>query len=141
MFTDRNVRWDWQKPVGICYNVDMDKETCPDCQSAAATNRAGHNISGSQRWFCRACHRHFTPVPNDIGHTAETKRLALSMLSEGMSQRAAARVVGVSHTSVADWRKADQQTVPAQVNDLAPTEIVEVDELFSFVAKKKNQST
>ena len=28
-------------------------------------------------------------------------------------------------------------TVPAQVNDLAPTEIVEVDELFSFVAKKR----
>ena len=121
-------------------NNTKSKETCPDCQSSAKTNKAGVNPSGSQRWYCRPCRRTFTPVPNSIGHPPETVRLVLSSLSEGVGQRAAARIVGVSHTTVANWRKQDQQQVPAQVNDLDPSEVIEVDELYTFAAKKKSHT-
>lgn len=121
-------------------NTTTSKETCPQCQSSAKTNKAGVNPSGSPRWYCRPCRRTFTPVPNSIGHPPETVRLVLSSLSEGVGQRATARRAGVSHTTVAHWRKADQAQLPAEVNDLTPTEVIELDELYTF-AKKKRTTT
>ncbi len=119
----------------------MNRETCPDCQDNSRTYRDGYNDSRSQRWYCPACRRDFTPVPNDIGHTAEMKRTALAMVAEGLGYRATARVLGITHQSVANWHHADQARVPSEVNDTTPTAVEEVDELFSFTVKKKSNAT
>jgi len=45
-------------------------------------------------------------------------------------------IVSVSHTTFANWRKADHQRLPAQANDLTHSEITEVDELYTFAGKR-----
>ncbi len=118
-----------------------ERETCPDCQANERTYCAGHNDSGSQRWYCPDCDRNFTPLPNDMGHPPEVRRLALNMVGEGLGYRARARTLGITHQTVANWHKADQQRLPEQLNDQTPTEVIEVDELHSYAAKKKNHAT
>ncbi len=50
-----------------------------------------------------------------------------------MSLRAVGRILGVVHQRVA----AAATALPATVSDPSPTETVEVDELFTFVERKK----
>jgi len=72
-----------------------------------------------------------------MGHPPEVRRLALNMVGEGISYRATARTLGITHQTVANWHHADQQQLPEQINDQTPTAVIEVDELFTYAAKKK----
>ena len=47
------------------------------------------------------------------------------------------RILGVVHQRVANWVAAAATALPATVSDPSPTETVEVDELFTFVERKK----
>jgi transposase-like protein len=85
--------------------------------------------------------RYFTPSPKPIGYEQQLRQQAIQMYLEGMSLRAIGRTLHVHHQSVANWIKAHEQTLPAQVHDTTPTETVEVDELFTYVGKKTSAST
>jgi hypothetical protein len=50
-------------------------------------------------------------------------------------------VIGVHHQSVANWIKKAAEALPEQVTDTTPTHIVEIDELFTYVGKKRSAST
>ena len=50
----------------------------------------------------------------------------------------AVRQLGITHQSAASWLAAyHDQVLPQQVEDDTPTEMVEVDELHTFVGKKQ----
>jgi len=61
------------------------------------------------------------------------------MYVDGMNLRRIARHLGVNHQSVANWVKAYAAQLPAAP---LPEEVdtVEMDELFTFVGKKKTRS-
>ncbi|MDW8352252.1 MAG: IS1 family transposase [Anaerolineae bacterium] len=59
---------------------------CPRCQSESVVKR-GKNHSGSQRYLCKACNRHFTPQPNPIGYPPRIPRQAVEMYLDGHSFR------------------------------------------------------
>jgi hypothetical protein len=63
------------------------------------------------------------------------------MYLEGVSLRGIGRILGVHHQSVANWIKAAADALPEQVADSTPTQTVEVDELFTYVGKKRSEST
>ena len=58
--------------------------------------KAGFNRSGSQHYRCGVCKRAYTPEPNPLGFSAETRMLAIRMYLEGNSQRAIGRILRIS---------------------------------------------
>jgi transposase-like protein len=119
----------------------MTNPTCPYCLSPRQVIKSGFNDSGSQRLRCQACHRYFTPAPKPAGVALATRNFALKLYLEGTSLRAIGRLLHINHQTVANWVAAEADRLPDQVSDHTPTENVEIDELFTFIGKKKSKST
>lgn len=112
------------------------KDTCPYCQAEGKQVKNGRNPSGSQKYKCKACHRVHTPSPKPVGYAAEVREEALRLYVDGLNLRRIARILGVNHQSVANWVKAAAQELPpAPVPD--DPKVIELDELFTFVEKKR----
>ena len=117
----------------------MEKPVCPHCGITTGARRWGHNRAGTQRYRCLACQRNFTPAPKEQGHGIVVREQAVRLYLEGMSLRAIGRILGVVHQSVANWIAASAAQLPVRVTDAMPTETVEVDELYTFIERKKGQ--
>lgn len=113
---------------------------CTSCGHLLVKN--GFNPSGSQKYLCRHCRRVTTPQPTPVGWSAETKQRALQLVLDGTGFRATARQVGVAHATVLAWVKEAAERVPDKAaTPMAPPEQVELDELFTFVERKKTKSS
>jgi transposase-like protein len=116
---------------------------CKHCQSQQVV-KDGKNGSGSQRYLCRACTRHFTPEPNSIGYDDEIKQAAVKDYLDDGNFRRIGRRLKVNHQSVVNWVNQAARTLQA---DDAPRPVidddavVELDELFTFIADKKTLPT
>lgn len=114
--------------------------TCPYCKTSDQQVKSGKTGAGSQRWKCKACGRKYTPEPKEHGYPDSVRELAVRMMHEGNNYRRTARLIGVDHKTVIHWFKAysDQlppAPVPHDVNN------AELDELYTFIGKKKTRST
>ena len=112
----------------------------PKCKSSKRQVKNGLNKSGSQKYVCRECSTVYTPEPNETGYPAETRLLAIRMYVEGSSYGSIGRVLKVNPQSVANWvstytAKLPKAPLPERVKN------AELDELFTFVGKKKTKST
>ena len=125
----------------------MKEQPCPYCGNTQPVIRSGLNSTGSQRYKCRLCVRYFTPSPKPMGYEQGRREQAIQMYLEGMSLRAIGRTLHVHHQSVANWLKAHEATLPAQVHaagatsPTSPTKVVEIDELFTYIGKKTDAAT
>jgi transposase-like protein len=113
---------------------------CPYCHTTDNQLKVGKNDSGNQRWKCQACRRRYTPVPTEDGYPDSVRQLAIKLYVDGLNFRRIARHLGVDHKSVMNWVKAHSAQLPAAP---VPDDInnAELDELFTFVGKKKTSST
>jgi transposase-like protein len=118
---------------------------CPACQSTARQVKNGRNESGSQRYRCGACGRKYTPAPTAYGYDAATRERAVRLYADGMNLRRIARTLGVvhqMHQTVANWVAAHAQALPAAPpQPSGPLETAELDELFTFIGRKKTNVT
>ena len=108
---------------------------CPHCQTTNIVKN-GTSRHGHQRWQCLACRKTFGEKDRRLV-APEQKAAALAQYLEGVGQRATERLLGVSHNSIANWVK---KAVAGQMLQMTPAEKVtwvEVDELWTYVAKKK----
>lgn len=86
------------------------------------------------------CQCYFTPQPKPNGYGPNIRGQALSLYLEGMSFRAIGRQLGVNFQSVINWVNAyHDKELPQQVEDAAPTQTIEVDELYTYVGKKSEK--
>ena len=113
---------------------------CPYCGNIKNQIKSGRNRSGTQRYECQECGRHYTPEPKAQGYSDEVRLRAVRMYVDGINFRRIGRELGVNPQSVANWVKAHAHRlppapVPSQV------ETVEMDELFTFIKTKKSRST
>ncbi len=128
---------------------------CPHCQSSNRQNKAGKTRFGSQRYFCCACRRTYTPTPKPQGCPASLRQEAVRHSLEGLSQRKVGRLLKVAPQSVANWlfqagaklqeiqAQGQMPEVPPELAALAEG-VMEQDELYTFCnAKraKKNKKT
>ena len=115
---------------------------CPHCESRENQVKDGHTAAGSQVYRCKLCNRKYTPEPKAKGYSSQTRQRAIRLALDGNSQRQAARHVGVSPGSVANWLReyADSlaETLPTPEQ---PVAVAELDELFTFIGDKKTKST
>ena len=115
---------------------------CPHCQNTTDQVKAGFTGVGSQMYKCKPCNRRYTPVPAEPGYPNEVRQQAVRLYLEGTNYRRVARILQVSHVSVMNWVKAHaEQLPPAPLPDTEPLAVIEMDELHTFVERKKRGGT
>jgi IS1 family transposase/transposase-like protein len=116
------------------------KINCPSCDSHnVIKNGSIHN--GKQKYECKDCKRQFVENPNNIVISVETKQLIDKLLLERISLRRIARVTEVSLAWLQNYVNDKLSRIPRQIRvsekDLGRL-VIECDEMWSFVASKKN---
>ena len=89
--------------------------------------------------WCDTCHHYFTPHPKPNGYDASIREQAVKLYLEGMSFRAVGRQLGINYGSVVNWVNAAHETLPERVEDQGVADTVEIDELFTYVGKKRDK--
>ena len=120
--------------------------TCPTCGATTKQHRAGQNKTGTLRRECRHCGRTYTPAPKPPGYDLSVRRQALKLYVDGTNFRRIARHLGVNPQSVANWVDAAAANLPApplpaERQQVANVETLELDELYTFVSQKKSRPT
>jgi transposase-like protein len=97
-------------------------------------------LSGSQRYLCMHCHCKYTPEPKRHGYPDNMRKQAVQMYVDGINLRRIARHFGIHHRTVSLWVQASAASLPEAP---VPKEVktAEMDELFTFIGKKKTGST
>ena len=114
--------------------------SCPHCGQAEHVIRSGLNHTHSQRYRCQVCRRYFTMERKPLGYADGVRKQALQLYLEGTSFRAIGRLLGLHHQTVSNWITQAADALPAQVSDATPAETIELDELYTFVTRKKTKS-
>lgn len=118
---------------------------CTHCGSNEVVKHGKNYHSGTARYLCKSCNRHFTPNPKAPRYDKQMHETAIRMHLDGVSQRRIARFLNVCQQTVANWLnkagdKASQLQTPLPATDCAET-VAELDELHTFVGKKRPNST
>lgn len=113
---------------------------CPVCHHTRYQVKDGLTGAGSQRVRCRACGTRYTPDAKPRGYAPDLRTQALKLYVDGMNFRRIARQLGVHHQSVINWVNAAADHLPSAPPVPEQVEIVELDELFTFVQRKKTAS-
>ncbi len=111
--------------------------TCPVC-SSLNIKKNGINKQGKQRYRCKECGRQFILRYSYRAYLNSIRELIVPMCLNGSGIRDTARVLRISATTVMKVisqaaRQLAPETLPERIAD------VELDEMWSFVQKKKNQ--
>lgn len=110
---------------------------CPKCNSTQILKNGRRR--GKQCYQCRNCSRQFVASPTSRSYSKEVKQLCLKMYLNGIGLRGIERVTNIHHTTIMNWvREAGIGLPDAPAEDEIP-EIAEIDELQTFVGKKRNK--
>lgn len=93
---------------------------------------------GKQKYHCKACGAYGTLAPT-VRYTPERKAEILRAYHERSSLRGLERTFGVARQTVAKWLKEKAENLPTlpPLADAQPDDVLELDELWSFVGSKK----
>ena len=125
----------------------MEKEIkCPECGSEEI-RRAG-KPRGKQQYQCKECERKFI---TELNYSKEFKQKAIAIFYEGNSGRAVGRIMGINKSTVYNWIKEldeeiesskleeeENKTEGKETDDAQTVDIIEMDELFSYIKEKKH---
>ena len=110
---------------------------CPKCKCVEHTKYGTQG--GLQRYKCRNCERIYTV--ECVGKPIHLKEMALRLHNEGLCFRAIGRILLVSHVAAYKWIKAFGKKLSEQKEEeIEPEEVIEMDEIFSYVGKKKSKN-
>jgi len=85
---------------------------CRYCQRTDDQAKAGMNRSGTRRYRCGYCERHYTPLPKSQGYPEDVRLRAVEMHREGTPLRRIGTILGVNHQSVVNWTRQQQAAPP-----------------------------
>ena len=122
----------------------MIKETnicqCARCESRNISKN-GRSKTGKQKYHCHECGAYGTLNPT-VAYTAARKAEILKAYHERSSLRGLERTFGVVRQTVAKWLRQEDRQLPS-LPPLEPAkadDVLELDELWSFVGSKKNSA-
>ena len=113
---------------------------CPYCGSEHLVKN-GKDYKGDQKFHCHDCQTYGT-LDATGRYSPERKEEILRAYQERSSMRGIRRIFGVARKTLARWLKHKGETVPAladTLDDVCPDDVLELDELWSFVYSKDNQ--
>lgn len=108
---------------------------CPKCNSEKKIKNGV--IKGIQRYKCKSCGYNYTVERRSCDYPLSTKKKALQLYLEGLGFRSIGRLLGVSNVSVLNWIKAFGNEVSSLQPESQDIEMVEVDEMHSYIGHKK----
>ena len=120
---------------------------CPECKSDII-RKNGKNKQKKQMYICVECNRQFiSDYEPQRGYSDRFKRECLKMYVNGMGFRALKdqlrvtieRVKGVHHTTIITWVKKVGKLLPDAYEPDEKPQVGELDELETFVGKKKTK--
>ena len=113
---------------------------CPNCSSIDIVKN-GKDYKGAQKYRCHNCGGYGTLEPQ--GHYTESQReQIMRAYQERVSMRGIQRIFGVARQTLSHWLKEKAASLPNLADALAPArpdDVLELDELWSFVLKKSNK--
>ena len=107
---------------------------CPRCSSEHHIKDG--IVKGRQRYQCKECQYRYTVEQKSDVKSPQTRQFALDLYLEGLGFRAIGRLLKVSHTAVVGWVKQAGKSLELPVEQ-EPVDVVEVDEMHTYVGKKK----
>ena len=111
------------------------KINCPKCGSNNI-RKNGHR-RGKQNHHCKDCGRQFIDFYSEVGYSKEVKENCLTMYVNGNGFRAIERITKVNHNTVIRWVREVGNQLPDSPNDYKIPQVGQLDELQTFVGKKK----
>ncbi|MDR0293877.1 MAG: hypothetical protein LBH95_06980, partial [Oscillospiraceae bacterium] len=63
----------------------------------------GHNLSGTQRSYCKSYGKTYTLEPERVAYDEETRKQALKIYYSGVSGRKVGKLLGMSKANVYNW--------------------------------------
>jgi len=107
---------------------------CPKCKN---TNKIKAGIVRcKQRYHCKLCKYYYTVSLRSRFKAESVKKKSLELYLEGLGFRAIGRILKVSHYAVYTWIKKYGKTAE-EIKSKNEIEIVEIDEMHTYVSKKK----
>ena len=107
---------------------------CRKCDSEAIVKNGF--MAGTQRYKCKKCSFQFTrETPH--GRPMKDKILALILYLSGLSMNMTAKIIGVSAQTIMRWIRIFYHKFSDSPQHGSTIEEIEVDEMVSFVGKKK----
>jgi len=117
--------------------VQYETITCPAC-SSLNIKKNGINKQAKQRYRCKRCGKQFILRYAYRAYLKYIRELVVPMSLNGSGIRDTARVLRVSPTTVMKLIREQAENLPPEKLPERVTD-VELDEMWSFVEKKKNQ--
>jgi transposase-like protein len=108
---------------------------CPKCNSSNKIKSG--KTKGRRRYRCKECGYNYSVELKSTAKPKSVKRLTLHMYLEGLGFRAIGKILGVSNVSVLRWIKEFSQQVRELSTEKQHIEMVEVDEIHSYIGSKK----
>ena len=110
---------------------------CKNCKREDKQIKAGKTRAGSQMYKCNHCNKRYTPNPKERKYSKEVKRQAIKLYMEGNSGRAVGRILGISKNTCLYWIKNYAKGIEPKNTPNGRVNVIEMDELYSFVERKK----
>lgn len=113
-------------------------QSCPSCGSSTIVKSG--IIKEKQRFTCKSCGYHFTV--NKLGKRIDDYYAikALQLFVEGVSIREIERLLGISHSTIANWVKQYKVKAPAKAEYHPTYKILSHNELIEFIQNKQQVS-
>jgi len=111
---------------------------CIKCKSKDCVKKMGKNASGSQRYICKNCGKSFVLKPKKKVYSEKFKKKAMRLYFEGNSSRAVARILKIGIITCLRWIKAYANKIKPKKYKNERVEVMEMDELYTFISEKKN---
>jgi transposase-like protein len=108
---------------------------CPKCNCSKSVKSG--KIKERQRYKCKECNFNYTVELKSTARPKSQKRQALHLYLEGLGFRSIGRILSVSNVSVLNWIRDFGKKVQELNSDSQKIEIVEVDEMHSYISQKK----
>jgi insertion element IS1 protein InsB len=115
-------------------------KSCPRCTSTDIIKN-GTDYKGDQKFHCNTCGAYGT-MEASRGYTPERKEEILCAYQERPSMRGIQRIFGTARKTLARWLKHQATSAPTVADTLEyvqSSDVLELDELWSFVHSKENQ--
>ena len=108
---------------------------CPRCRNERKVKNGF--VKDIQRYKCKECGYNFTVEKRSNEYSPSTKKIALQLYLEGLGFRSIGRLLKVSNVSVLNWIRVFGNEVKSLKSESCNIEIVEVDEMHSYISQKK----
>lgn len=114
---------------------------CPKCKSINL-EKNGTDYKGDQKYHCPDCNAYGTLEAQHRSYPEFFKELVLRAYRERASMRGIERIFGIARQTLARWLKEKAAALPDLADTLNPPQaddVLELDELWSFVFKKSEK--